>query len=69
MPAVKRHATTILCAFHEAEAQLVGKTVVLSDGKAGTVEIVSLDEGHGLRISITGHAGKWPVSTIKFAQS
>jgi hypothetical protein len=69
MPAVKRHATTILRALHEAEAQLVGKTVVLSDGKAGTVEIISLDEGHGLRISITGHAGKWPVSTIKFAQS
>jgi len=51
------------------EAELVGKAVVLSDGKAGTVEIVSLDEDHGLRISIGGHAGKWPVSTIKFAQS
>jgi hypothetical protein len=22
---------------------------------------------HGLRISIRGHEGKWPVSTIKFA--
>ena len=69
MPAVKRHATTILCAFHEAEAELVGKAVVLSDGKAGTVEIVSLDKDHGLRISIGGHPGSWPVSTIKFAQS
>jgi hypothetical protein len=29
---------------------------------------VSLDELHGLRISIIGHDGKWPVSTIKFAQ-
>jgi hypothetical protein len=28
-----------------------------------------LDELHGLRISIKGHEGKWPVSTIKFAQS
>ncbi|MEA2912417.1 MAG: hypothetical protein QOJ15_4498 [Bradyrhizobium sp.] len=37
-------------------------------GKAGTVEIVSLDEDHGLRISIRGHDGRWPVSTIKFAQ-
>jgi hypothetical protein len=27
-----------------------------------------LDEFHGLRISIIGHEGKWPVSTIKFAQ-
>jgi len=69
MSAVKLRASTILRAFHEAEAELVGKAVVLSDGKAGTVDTISLDEGHGLRISIRGHAGRWPVSTIKFAQS
>ena len=69
MPAAKLRASTILRAFHEAEAELVGKAVVLSDGKAGTVEIVSLDEDHGLRISIGGHVGSWPISTIKFAQS
>jgi hypothetical protein len=69
MPAAKLRASTILRAFHEAEAQLVGKAVVLCDGKAGTVEIVSLDEDHGLRISIGGHVGSWPISTIKFAQS
>jgi hypothetical protein len=67
MPA-KRCALTILCTFHQAEAELAGKAVILSDGKAGTVEIVSLDEDHGLRISIRGHDGSWPVSTIKFAQ-
>ena len=67
MPAAKRCASTILCAFHEAEAELVGTAVILSDGKAGTLEIVSLDENHGLRISIRGHEGRWPVSTIKFA--
>jgi hypothetical protein len=50
MSAAKLRASTILRAFHEAEAELVGKAVVLSDGKAGTVEIVSLDEDHGLRI-------------------
>jgi hypothetical protein len=27
------------------------------------VEQVWLDEHHGLRISIRGHYGKWPVST------
>jgi hypothetical protein len=43
--------------------------VVLTDGKAGTVESVCLDEIHGLRISIRGHDGNWPVSTIKFAQT
>jgi hypothetical protein len=69
MPGAKLRASIILCAFYEAEAELVGKAVVLSDGKAGTVEIVSLDKDHGLRISIGGHPGSWPVSTIKFAQS
>jgi hypothetical protein len=68
MPAAKLRASTILRALHEAEAELVGKAVVLSDGKAGTVEVVSLDEDHGLRISIGGHVGSWPISTIKFAQ-
>jgi hypothetical protein len=68
MPAAKHCASTILCTLHQAEAELVGKAVILSDGKAGTVEVVSLDEDHGLRISIRGHQGSWPVSTIKFAQ-
>jgi hypothetical protein len=69
MPSVKLRAATILGAFEQAQAELVGKAVVLSDGKAGTVENVWLDELHGLRISIKGHDGKWPVSTIKHAQS
>jgi len=42
--------------------------VILTDGKAGTVEGIWLDEMHGLRISIRGHYGTWPVSTIKFAE-
>jgi hypothetical protein len=67
--AVKRRALKILHAFEEADAQLVGKAVVLTDGKAGTVEAIWLDDVHGLRISIKGHPGKWPVSTVKFAQS
>ena len=69
MPIVKLRAATILGAFEQAQAELVGKAVVLSDGKAGTVENVWLDELHGLRISIKGHDGKWPVSTIKHAES
>jgi len=69
MTTVKHRAVTILHAIEEAEAQLVGKAVVLADGTAGTVETVSLDEVHGLRISIRGHPGKRPVSTIKFAQN
>jgi hypothetical protein len=68
MPSAKLRASTILGAFEEAQSELVGKAVVLTDGKAGTVENVWLDELHGLRISIGGHVGKWPVSTIKFVQ-
>jgi hypothetical protein len=66
MLSVKLQASTILGAFEEAQSKLIGGTVVLTDGKAGTVENVWLDELHGLRISIRGHDGKWPVSTIKF---
>jgi hypothetical protein len=69
MPTAKVRATAILDEFEQANAELVGKAVVLTDGKAGTVEGVWLDEAHGLRISICGHDGKWPVSTIKFAQA
>ena len=68
MPITKARASTNIAEFGHAQAELVGKAVVLSDGKAGTVEEVWLDEFHGLRISIRGHEGKWPVSTIKMAQ-
>jgi hypothetical protein len=68
MPNVKLRASTILGAFEQAQSELVGKAVTLMDGKAGTVESVWLDELHGLRISIGGHDGKWPVSTVKLAQ-
>jgi hypothetical protein len=69
MAAVKHRALTILHALDEADAQLVGKAVVLTDGTAGTVEAVWLDDLHGLRISVKGHPGTRPVSTIKFVQS
>jgi len=68
MPAIKLSASTILGAFEEAQTEFVGKAVVLTDGKAGTVENVWLDELYGLRLSIGGHDGKWPISTIKFAE-
>jgi hypothetical protein len=69
MTIVRFHAATILSALGDAQSELVGKVVILTDGKAGTVEHVWLDELHGLRISIGGHDGKWPISTIKFEQS
>jgi hypothetical protein len=69
MPTVMVRATTILGEFEQVHAELIGKAVILTDGKAGTVETIWLDELHGLRISIRGHDGKWPISTIKLAQA
>jgi hypothetical protein len=69
MPIAKARASTILIEFDQAQGELVGEAVVLTDGKAGTVDNIWLDEMHGLRISIRGHEGKWPISTIKLAQS
>jgi hypothetical protein len=68
MPTVKVRASTILGEFEHAQTELVGKAAILTDGKAGTVESVWLDDMHGLRVSIRGHDGKWPVSTVKFMQ-
>ena len=64
----KTRAAKIIAEFHQAQAELVGKAVVLTNGVAGTVEKVWLDELHGLRMSIRSHSGDWPVSTIKFVQ-
>ena len=68
MPTVKVRASMILSAFEGAQSELIGKAVALTNGMAGTVEGVWLDELHGLRLSIKGHDGKWPISTIKFVQ-
>jgi hypothetical protein len=68
MATVKLRASAILSEFEQTQVELVGKAVVLTDGKAGTVESVWLDEMHGLRISVRGHEGRWPISTIKFVQ-
>ena len=69
MPSVKRRASKILDEYGAAQSELIGKAVALTDEKAGTVENIWLDELHGLRISIKGHEGRWPVSTIKLAES
>jgi hypothetical protein len=44
MPPVKRRASKILNEYGAAQSELIGKAVVLTDGKAGTVENVWLDE-------------------------
>jgi hypothetical protein len=69
MPSVKHRALNTLNEYGAAQSELIGKAVVLTDGKAGAVENVWLDELHRLRISIKGHDGRWPVSTIKFTEN
>jgi hypothetical protein len=65
----EKRATNILRELHAAEKELVGRAVVLTDGKAGTIDGVFLDDVHGLRISIGGHEGRWPISTVKHIES
>ena len=62
-------AMNILRELHTAEKELVGRGVVLSDGKAGTIDQLFLDDEHGLRIAIRGHEGRWPISTVKHIES
>jgi hypothetical protein len=64
----EERALNILRELHAAEEELVGKAVVLTDGKAGTIDHVYLDDMHGLRISIGGHEGRWPISMVKFIE-
>ena len=58
-------ACTILLEFERARTELVGEAVILTNGKAGIVDRLWLDEFHGLRISIISQEGNWPVSTKK----
>jgi hypothetical protein len=60
-----KRAANIIRELQTAEKELVGRAVVLTNGKAGTIDGVFLDDVHGLRISIRGHDGRWPISTVK----
>jgi hypothetical protein len=64
-----KRAMNILRELYAAEEELIGRAVVLTDGKAGTIDHVFLDDVHGLRISIRGHEGRWPISTVKHVES
>ena len=65
---IQDRALAILHDFEQVRRDLLGKAVVLSDGKAGSVRKVRFDELHGLCVAISGHNGDWPVSTMKFAE-
>jgi len=65
----EEQAINILRELHAAEEELIGRAVVMTDGKAGTIDHLYLDDVHGLLISISGHDGQWPISTVKLIQS
>ena len=44
MPTVKAHASAILAEYERALTELFGKTVILTNGIAGTVENLWLDD-------------------------
>jgi hypothetical protein len=54
---VQARACTILVEFERARTELVGDAVILTNGKAGIVDRLWLDEFHGLRISIRSQEG------------
>jgi len=60
-----KRAANIIRELQTAEKELVGRAVVLTNAKAGKIDGVFLDDVHGLRISIRGHDGRWPISTVK----
>ena len=62
-----KRATNILRELHAAETELIGRGVILTDGKAGTVALYRLL--FWFPISIGGHDGKWPISTLKLLDS
>jgi hypothetical protein len=59
-------AGIILRDFEQARADLVGKAGGVI-GREGGDNQKSLPL-HGLRISIAGHKGRWPISTVKFSE-
>ncbi len=70
-------ALRIMDWLHHAERDLIGKGIIASNGDAGTVKAIKLDEHHGLCFTLDkpntgfalqyeGDGRKWsPVSTIK----
>jgi hypothetical protein len=50
----------------QAQVELVGKALILMDGKARTVDKIWLDEFHGLRFSVRGFEGMWPLTLTDF---
>ena len=62
-------ALLILKHFERAQQSLAGASVLLSNGVAGTIERIFLDELHGLRLSVHGHEGEWPISTVRLLRS
>ena len=60
-------AVTIMREYEQAQGEFCGSAVLLTNGIAGAIETIHLDPLHGLRVTIVGHEGDWPVSTVRLA--
>jgi hypothetical protein len=69
MPSAKARASTILGEFEQAPERTRRQARDPHRRQGRTVESISLDQLHGLRLSIRGNDGKWPIAIIKFAQT
>ena len=74
--AYEQGAVRIIRWYHEAEKELLGRSVALTNGAAGAVKALRLDELHGLMLTFEEHethtqrynhtSRQWhPVSTIR----
>lgn len=61
-PRAEERASAILREYHQAEAELIGKAVVLTDGKAGTVE--QLYFGRRARFAALRRRPSWEVAGL-----
>jgi hypothetical protein len=68
MSALQDRAVAILREYEQAQTEFRGNAVLLTSGIAGAIENIHLDPLHGLRITVVGHEGDWPVSTVRLAQ-
>jgi hypothetical protein len=66
MPSIMRRASKILNEYGAVQSDLIGKAVVLTDGKAGTVENVWLDElGFGFPSRVMMEDGRSQASSLQ----
>ncbi|MGY3237539.1 hypothetical protein ACVWZ4_001792 [Bradyrhizobium sp. USDA 4472] len=66
--AAEERAVSTLRELHAAEDELIGKTVVMTDGKGRLIISIST-KCTDFAFQSLGHDGEWPISTVKRIQN